>query len=83
MLFGCIDVFRVARLNILFQLGLEGFDCVLGVTEFCPELGIFLVVGFLFGDHSFDDFLKLLDLVFKLADSFALGLISFALGLFR
>jgi hypothetical protein len=66
---------------MLVQLGLESFDCVLGVSQFCPELGILLVVCFLFGYHSFDDFLELLDLVFELADSFGLGLFSFGLGL--
>jgi hypothetical protein len=75
-------VFRVARLNILVQLGLKCYNCFLGVTEFCPELGVFLVVGFLFRDDSFDDLFELLDLVFELADSFALSLFSFALGLF-
>ena len=74
--FGWISVFTVARLNILVRLGLNCYNFVLGVTEFCPELRIFLLVGFFFGDHSFDDFLELLDLVFELADPFPLGLFS-------
>lgn len=63
-------------MNILVQLGLECYNCVLRVTELCPELGVLLVVGFLFGDHSFDDFLELFDLVFELVDFFPQSLFS-------